>query len=78
VANQALEVESGIPQFITMYYFMDKRSDKAAIQAARSTDAAKKVLGRLRQYEHSEWFMCLSAENEEANLKRKRQFREKS
>jgi len=59
-----------------MYYFQDRRSDKAAMQAARSTNAAKKVLGKLRQFEQSEWSMYLSAENEEANMRRKRQFRE--
>jgi len=58
-----------------MYYCVDMRSDKAAIQAARSTEAAEKVLGRLRQYEHSEWFMTLAAENEEANMRRREQFR---
>lgn len=59
-----------------MYYCQDKQSDKAAIQAARSTEAAKRVLGKLRQSEHTEWFMTLAAENEEANIRRKRQFRE--
>jgi len=62
---------------MVIYSFEDNRYDKAAFHASRNTAAAKKVIGQLKQCHEVAWNMILCGENEEANHKRRLQFRKR-
>jgi len=62
---------------MVIYSFEDDRYDKSAFQTSRNTAAAKKVLGQLQQCHQVAWNMILCGENEEANHKRRLQFRKR-
>jgi len=62
---------------MVIYSFEDDRYDKDAFHTSRNTKAAKQVLGRLQQSHQVAWNMILCGENEEANHKRRLQFRKR-
>ena len=75
--NASIEDEAEIGTYMVIYSFENERYDKAAFQASRNTAAAKQVLGQLRQCHQVDWNMILCGENEEANHKRRLQFRKR-
>lgn len=75
-ANFVLENEADIPKYIVMYFWEDHRYDKAAWQATRNTEQAKKVISGFRQFATQDWNMALMAESSDANVQRQAAFRE--
>jgi len=72
-----VETAAEIGTYMVIYSFEDDRYDKDALHASRNTAAAKQVLGKLQQSHQVAWNMVLCGENEEANAKRRLQFRKR-